>query len=560
MFNFSLVPYGRGERLVLLALLLGGARPGPAQQQPVDSVVSAARPSPDSLARARPPAAGFRPDTLLPAAATHLGQVLLLEFARQPVLLAGLPLARYAVSEAGYGREQGEFRRAQDPTRAQVARLHTEGLRDWKGWRLLGRFQFERQWHDSIRWSLAPGVAPARPYYVAAPRPGNWDNSVYRLGAAGVRGWLKGRLLTGLHLDFDAGNYARTNDPRPEVVGYQLRTGASVGYQLRADWLLALGYTYGRHTEDGRTRFGSDANQQGADTPFTQFDVLGYGFLLESRNGFFGVRGQQHTGLLSVRYAAGPGTYLLTATGGHQQENFVKSVANSLTVTNGELAELIGSYSLTTAQLHAARFHQIAPGRQRYQRLHLDWAQGQDRNNTFGLGNNYLYARQQARLEAGALRHHPAGHLTELGGSLTYRAERRADGTAAHRRQTRRAGLSLSARHYQPLPGGTWRGILGGQVGAEADAGSSLAVPAPQQNRFSRNVVFPDYAYDRQHTAWGGLALGLERPVTSTGRVRLLAEGRYLAPLTQRADAGYPTGSAPHGSRWEARLSLQVFH
>jgi hypothetical protein len=499
-------------------------------------------------------AAGFSPDTLLPVAATGLGQALLTEFGRQAALLPLASLDRYARTELGYGRSQGEFRRAQDPTRAQTAGLRTEGLRDWKGWRLWGQFGFERQWHDSVRWSLAPAPAPARPYYLAAARPGNWDNQVYDLQAAGARRWLDGRLITGLSAAYDVGNYARSNDPRPEVARHQLRLGTSVGYAWRPAWLLALGYTYGYGSDITRTSFGSLLSQQGSDTPFSVFDVLGYGFLLEARYNQFRSQRQLHSGTLSLQHTRATSTCLLTVEAGLSAEEFRKR-----TTANGLIDDLIGTYALTDLRLRAARFHQAAPGRQHYQRLQLDWAQGQDDNNTFGLGNNYLYTRQQARLEAGTLRRDPVGHLTEYGAGLHYRAERRADGTAAHRRQTRRAGLDLSARRYQALPG-AWRAIVGGQLGAKIDAGSSLSVPAPQQNRFSRNVVFPDYAYDLQHTLRGGLTLGLERSVTPVVRVRLVAEGNYLIPLTNRADGVYPSLSVPQQGRWDAGLSLQVFH
>ncbi|WP_156175997.1 DUF6850 family outer membrane beta-barrel protein [Hymenobacter terrenus] len=539
--------------------LLAAAAAG-AQQLPTDTASTSGQrqvPPPVAAPDVAPGylGAGFGPDTLLPVAATNLGQVLLTEFRRQAALLPLAPLGRYARTEVGYGREQGDFRRAQDPTRSQTVGLRTEGLRDWKGWRLWGQFEFERQWHDSIRWSLTPNPAPSRPYYLAAGRPGSWDNQVYSMQAAGARHWLGGRLTAGLNTAYNVGNYARSNDPRPEMTRHQLRVGASVGYALRPAWLLALGYTYGYGSDITRTQFGSDLSQQGSDTPFTIYDVLGYGFLLEARYNLFRSQRRLHHGSFSVQHTCAASTYLLTVAADRSTEEFRKR----LTSSGALIDDLVGTYTLTAFDLRAARFQQAAPGRQHYQRLLLNLAQGQDENNTFRLGNNYRYTSQHTRLEAGTLRRHPAGHLTEYGGGLYYRAERRADGTTVHRRQTRRAGLDLQARHYHALLSG-WRAIVGAQGGAEWNAASSLSVPVQQQNRFSRNVVFPDHAYDLQHTGRAGLTLGVERAAAPGVRVRVLAEGNYLTPLTTRTAPAYPPPFTPNGARWDARLSLQVFH
>ncbi len=523
----------------------------------VASPVLAQSAAPDSarLAGAGPP--GFRPDTLLPVAATELGQALLTEYQRQPALLPLLPVGRYARTALSYAHEQGPFRRAQEATRAQAVSFQTEGLRDIKGWRLVGNFRFERQLQDSIRWSLTPAPAPARPYYLAASRPGNWNNQAYTLGAAGVRRWHRDRLSTGVLLDYEGGNYVRTNDPRPEVLRQGLRLGASVGYQLHPAWLLALAYAYGYGSEINTTTNASQLNDGRNDTPYTLYDVLGYGFLLNARFGVFRVQHQAHRGTLSLHHARAGQSWLLTAETERRREEFVKRAAPSGAYIN----DLVGTYDLTEARLRLTCFGAAGPaGRRSFQRAQLDYTSGRDHNNTYALGNNYVYSHLLARLEAGWQRRTGAAGLAEYALGAYFLDEHRADGSAGHRRDTRRAGLDVTAQLNRPLGSGPWRGLLGLHAAAEADAGSALRVPVTQQNRFSRAVIFPDYAYDQQATLRGGLRLGVERPATARVRLRLLAEGSYLAPLTTRANPLYSPDYVPSGCRWGGQLRLVVYH
>jgi hypothetical protein len=503
-------------------------------------------------------AQGFRPDTLLPAAATVVGDAALTEFQRQPALLPLAPVSRYARTQVSYQREQGEFRLAQAPEQAQVVGASTEGYRDWHGFRLLGRFRYERQWLDSVQMTLIPPPVASRPYYPLARRGGNWDNQTYQLGAVVARQW--GPLLAGMHLDLDLGDYARSNDPRPVINQHQLRVGGSVGYQLSPAWGLAGQYTYGYGREALSVQFANDGNKDGSDTPFSLFRLLGYGYLtqlpseVEARQT---IQQQVQLGRLSLTHQAAQATYLLTAEVKQTTEDYYSG--STTTIDNQISRNDVGRYTLAEQRLHATRLHQQSGGAGSYLRLTLARQTGRDELRVLVRGNNYLYTQQLAQLAAGWQRHNAAGAFTEVEADLHYRAELRADGTTQHRRQTRRAGATTRWQQRRPAGGSRWQALYGLSAALELDAGSGLQIPAAQQTFFSRAVAVPDYFFDRQHTLAPALRLGAERPLSSFTRLRVAADIQCLTPLTQRP-TDLPATFVPNGQRWTGQLALTLYH
>lgn len=519
--------------LSLLALLSVGLGAGPARAQ------------------------GFQPDTLRPAAATVVGDAALTEFQRQPALLPLAPVVRYARTQVGYERSRGEFRRAQAAERAQGVLAATEGYRDWKGFRLLGRFRYERQWLDSVRLSLLPTAASERPYYPLAQQPGNWDNQAYQLGGTLARQW--GRLLVGAQADLNLGDYARSNDPRPKIARHGLQVSGSVGYQLRPAWTLAAQYGYGYGQESLVVQFVNDANQDGSNTPYTLYRLLGYGYLSEQNASKTRQTAyqQQHLGRLSLVHTMATATYLLTAEADRQVEDVY---SGSPDVVDDQIArDDIGRYTLNGQRLYATRLSQQAGGSAWYQRLTLAREAGRDELRVLVKGNNYLYTQQLAQVAVGRQRASATGTFTEVEATLGYRAERRVDGTAQHRRQTRRADVRGHWQQRRPLGSSTWQALYGLGATLELDAGSSLRIPTTQQNFFSRGVAIPDYYYDRQTTLAPTLRLGAEQALSPRTRLRAALDAAYLTPLGRRS-TNLPATFTPNGHRWAGQLVVTLFH
>ena len=219
----------------------------------------------------------------------------------------------------------------------------------------------------------------------------------------------------------------------------------------------------------------------------------------------------------------------------------------------------VGTFGQTTL---TGRLNRIITShkRTRYDRLLVSVLEGRDNLSVLVNGNNYLYTEQSARLESGLILRRGA-HLTDWGGLLTYRATRRADGTAQHRFTTARAGVGLHARrHWNAYQlANPWSWLAEGRAGAELDAGSTLNVPNQQENRFTRAVVYPDYLYARQHTTYLGLSLGIQRRVSSLAQARLLLNAAQTQPFGNRTDEARPTNRIT-GNRGTVSVTLQLIH
>jgi hypothetical protein len=155
---------------------------------------------------------------------------------------------KWGTAKAGFVGVAGDFKLSQAPQSEQLATIATEGVTFASNKiAVAGGFAYQRGWHDSMGFTQRFHYADESPYYLYARQPGNWISENYRLNGS-IAWQLNKRLALHGNANYFAADYARTNDPRPEVNYFKLMVTPGFSYQIHPKHVLGaaavLGYSH----------------------------------------------------------------------------------------------------------------------------------------------------------------------------------------------------------------------------------------------------------------------------------------------------------------------------
>lgn len=145
--------------------------------------------------------------------------------------------------------------------------------------RIFGSFNFQRFNEKEIGYNLSTqrteDVNVLSPHYFLVPRKGNWENQKYQLQGGATHSFENGITLSG-KIFYEAANYFRTNDPRPEIIQNFYGGEAAAGYTFQNHTLNASA-GWSRNRNKGSILYVDDTqNAPAYSETFTRFSS-GYG-------------------------------------------------------------------------------------------------------------------------------------------------------------------------------------------------------------------------------------------------------------------------------------------
>lgn len=121
---------------------------------------------------------------------------------------------------------------------------------------LQGHASYHRQEQKQVVWNETSDYAMIYPYLSADSIGGDLQGEIYDFG--GAYSDRRGSLLWGAALDYTAGLYWRSVDPRPRNVTSNLRARAGIAYSLSHRAVLGLALRYTRYKQTSSIAFASE--------------------------------------------------------------------------------------------------------------------------------------------------------------------------------------------------------------------------------------------------------------------------------------------------------------
>lgn len=388
------------------------------------------------------------------------------------------PSAQYGFSSAGMALTHGDWRTYQQAESSTVYQISSRGAYTLKNVRFSGSFDYQRRLEDSVGWMLKPDQHDTSPYYLATPKPGNWDAHTYRLkGAIGLP--LLGVLHAVAGGDLAMGEYGRFTDPRPQIRRYRLKLSGGLGL-LFDDWSLTVSGIHGYGDESTDVSYANAMNNTPGRPATVTHDIMGYGYYRTTGSSLKLLEDQETRGAAAVfqvrdfnlAYTLEQATRLYFRRTGSTVDDQGRAILGEVTQQHHSLS---------------ASYAWEGPAYKSFAHLGFSYLRTEDFNKAIINGNNY---------QGTALAISPSYHSKRdnweysLASNLT--RETRKDGTAGVDYLVQTAAVTAEGGRLFILGKQLLKLNLG--VGYRKDLGSALHI-GTQYNAFMQGVVLPDFAY-----------------------------------------------------------------
>jgi len=126
-----------------------------------------------------------------------------------------LPLPDYGRVYGNGARVSGDFKKPLEPGSITALAAGAEGWKKQKKMGYRGSFHYEKRFDKDLKWTDERDAYNGNPFLWADSSIGHWDKDHIDARVDVSASPLGNALLSGLHLDYQVGTGARTNDPKP---------------------------------------------------------------------------------------------------------------------------------------------------------------------------------------------------------------------------------------------------------------------------------------------------------------------------------------------------------
>lgn len=331
--------------------------------------------------------------------------------------LSSSRIANVGMAGLFYQQEGGHLRDAQTAERVHQAALKAEGIHTLGGWKVSGKFSFERQWLDSLSWSMnSMDGNKVTPQYYAVEKGGSYESIHYRMQGVASYTLNPDKLFIGIRADYDYYESSRAIDPRYQVKEFRLLLKPELSLKLKQQQ-VGIGISYGYGREDiAQVRYHNDAYTGGSFPERFNYLVRGYGLVERINDAFF--KPKDTWGVFG-HHAAHWGNW--TSNVGIEVS---KQTERSMWPVNESSSGIENAnFQQATIQANAQLFQTTSVGTHLLQFAYKQ--QDADNYDSRLKGVNYLYENQEASLQYKRFRSTNTVLQSLLGVAFYYVSERR---------------------------------------------------------------------------------------------------------------------------------------
>jgi len=126
-----------------------------------------------------------------------------------------LPLPDYGRVYGNGAKVSSDFKKPLEPGSITALAAGAEGWKKQKKMGYRGSFHYEKRFDKDLKWTDERDAYNGNPFLWADSSSGNWDKDHIDARVDVSASPFRNALLSGLHLDYQVGTGARTNDPKP---------------------------------------------------------------------------------------------------------------------------------------------------------------------------------------------------------------------------------------------------------------------------------------------------------------------------------------------------------
>lgn len=137
------------------------------------------------------------------------------KFTGNPAFLWTIPLPQYGRVNLNGQVVSGNFKRPMQAEKISQVKATADGWKKINNIGYLGSFEYKKNYEQNIGWSAVYEPYEGNPFIWVDSSTGNWDRDHIRANIAVAGQAFKGRIQSGIQLDYQIGSGARTSDPKP---------------------------------------------------------------------------------------------------------------------------------------------------------------------------------------------------------------------------------------------------------------------------------------------------------------------------------------------------------
>ena len=373
------------------------------------------------------------------------------------------------------------------PYKSKNASLSTWGFRTLGSVKVSGYFNFEKSWEDSLSANLRPALDGITPYYYFTPKAGTYERQDYKMGVNLGYKLIKGRLLTGLGIDYLHNSSYGSVDPRLVGTAMEVTFTPGLAYTNR-DLMVGLSLIKGYGREDLDISYKNKRFQTGNSFPERDYFLnMGFGSIIRKsdrvRRNFMDLVG----GRLDFSYQ--PANFQLRGQLSYQKHYQDSHSTPDTLLASDQLARWVMNHYQGWLQLRTKRagYHDL---------WQISWERkkGHDSNIIFN-GRNYFATDNKLGLSF--LRNNIKATKSsplEWGLEADYNTLKRTDVLSAHSLSAEWLSGQLNGSLLLTAGQGSFW-LLGWTPGIYYPLEVKASVPVTQQNDFTKQVLLPMARY-----------------------------------------------------------------
>lgn len=216
-------------------------------------------------------------------------QELIKSNAKTPVNYYFIPIKNYTSATLTIKNTNNQIKQKQQPKSIFDIFLGAEGLYTTKKSIFTGKMSYTKNFQYQLGWNstqmLPQTEVEKSPFYYFSYKEGSWKNQFYKLQGTFTNQLINKKLYASLAIDYNALQYYRINDPKPELTYLDLLSTISVHYLINKKHLLGTSFSYGymnNEVDIDYTGSASDINIPFNVDLYNRFS-LGYGLITSAR-------------------------------------------------------------------------------------------------------------------------------------------------------------------------------------------------------------------------------------------------------------------------------------